>query len=107
MLTSDLLLGYQIDLVVQDMKSSLARESAAEDALSWKAVLCPSPAFRRMLVVGVGIAVAQQAVGIDAIQNYLLDVLDQTGIASGTRQNGALLLLGLVKLSFIIVGGKL
>ena len=28
-----------------------------------------------MLIVGVGVAVAQQAVGIDAIQYYLLDVL--------------------------------
>lgn len=100
-------LGYKVEPVVEHMKESLARERAAEDAVGWNALIFPTPAFRRMLLVGVGTAVSQQLVGIDAIQNYLLDVLDQSGIASGKKQNTALIILGVVKLLFIFVGGKL
>jgi MFS family permease len=60
-----------------------------------------------MLLVGVGTAIAQQAVGIDAIQYYLIDVLDESGVKSERAQLVILILLGLVKLGFIFVGGKL
>jgi MFS family permease len=60
-----------------------------------------------MLLVGVGTSVIQQAVGIDAIQYYLIQVLEHSGIQSDKGQLGALILLGLVKLSFVFVGGKL
>ena len=60
-----------------------------------------------MLLVGVGASVIQQAVGIDAIQYYLIDVLDHSGIKSEKGQLGILILLGLVKLGFVFVGGRL
>ena len=60
-----------------------------------------------MLLVGVGTIVIQQAVGIDAIQYYVIDVLDHSGIKSERGQLGVLILLGLVKLGFVFVGGKL
>jgi MFS family permease len=60
-----------------------------------------------MLLVGVGTSVIQQAVGIDAIQYYMIDVLDHSGIKSDKGQLGVMILLGLVKLGFVLVGGKL
>ena len=58
-------------------------------------------------MVGVGIAVAQQAVGIDAIQYYLVDVLDASGIKSDKALYGALMGIGILKLVFIFVSSKL
>jgi MFS family permease len=96
-----------VEPVVVDIKEALEREEMAEHAVGWGIICSPTPAIRRMLIVGVGIAIAQQAVGIDAIQYYLLDVLAQSGIDSETKQNVILIFLGLIKLCFIIVGGKL
>jgi len=53
---------------VADIREAIAREEAAERAVGWNVIRKPTPALRRMLLVGVGIAIAQQAVGIDAIQ---------------------------------------
>ena len=60
-----------------------------------------------MLMVGVGSAIAQQAVGIDAIQYYLIDVLEEAGIDSERGRLAVLVLLGVLKLLFVVVGGRL
>jgi sugar porter (SP) family MFS transporter len=99
--------GWNVDLIIDDINEALEREQAAERAVGWKVLLNPTPAFRRMLFVGIGTAVAQQAVGIDAIQYYLLDVIEETGINSATRKSVVLILLGMMKLLFIVVGGVL
>merc|ERR1712226_31366 len=67
-----------------------------------------SPAFRRMLLVGVGIAVSQQVVGIEAIQYYLEKILETAGLDSRDPTTAYILIgLAIVKLIFIIIGGKL
>jgi sugar porter (SP) family MFS transporter len=99
--------GYDVDLVVHDMKEAYVRDRAVEHAAGWQIIWNPTPAFRRILLVGIGVAVAQQAVGIDSIQYYLLDVLEKSGINSEQKQNLLLIFLGMVKLLFIVVGGKL
>lgn len=60
--------GYDVWPVVADIREALEREEAAERAVGWKVIFKPTRALRRMLLVGVGTAIAQQAVGIDAIQ---------------------------------------
>ena len=60
-----------------------------------------------MPLVGVGVAISQQAVGIDAIQYYLIDVLEKSGIKSEKGRLGVLMMLGVLKLTFIMIGGKL
>jgi hypothetical protein len=100
-------LDFDINPVAQDIKEGLERDRIAEDAVGWKMILFPTPAIRRMLVVGVGVAMAQQAVGIDAIQYYLLDVLQESGIQSQKAQLAVLILLGVLKLMFVVVGSKL
>jgi MFS family permease len=70
-------------------------------------ILFPTPAFKRMLLVGVGTAIAQQAVGIEAIQYFLVFILDESGIKSRKSQMGILIALGLIKVIFIVLAGHL
>lgn len=99
--------GQDIDAAMDEMKQALEFESRAKQDNGWEVILYPTKAVRRMLSVGVGIAVAQQAVGIDAIQYYLIDLLEHSGIDSERGQLEVLMVLGLLKLGFIFVGGKL
>lgn len=98
---------FDIDPVAQDIKDGLERDRIAEGAIGWKMIFFPTPAIKRMLIVGVGVAISQQAVGIDAIQYYLLDVLKESGIKSEKSQLSVLMLLGGLKLLFVIIGSTL
>ena len=98
--------GYDTTPILYDMQEAIARDTAAENAVGWTVVFRPTSAFRRMLMVGVGTAIAHQAVGIDAIQYYLLDIIEDSGIESDKMQNWVLVFLGIIKLVFIVVGGK-
>lgn len=60
--------GYNVDLIMDDIKESLARERIAEETIGWGAIFSPTPAVRQMLLVGLFMAVSQQLVGVDAIQ---------------------------------------
>ena len=101
--------GHDIDQIIQEISESITLEQIAErHAIGWKTIFCSTPAIRRMMLVGVGTAVAQQVVGIDAIQYYLIDVIERLGIPSNTSQSGIILiLLGTLKLTMIVVGGRL
>jgi len=98
---------FDIEPIAQDIKEALERDRIADGAIGWNMIFFPTPAIKRMLIVGVGVAISQQAVGIDAIQYYLLDVLQQSGIQSKKNQLAALILLGVAKLLFVIIGSKL
>lgn len=52
--------GYNVEPLIDDIKESLMRDQAAEKGYGWSIIFHPSPAFQRMLLVGVGMAVAQQ-----------------------------------------------
>ncbi|KAI2500117.1 major facilitator superfamily-like protein [Fragilaria crotonensis] len=99
--------GFDIDAVVCEITNALELERAAGKSVGWSVILRSSPSVRRMLLVGVGTSVIQQAVGIDAIQYYMIDVLEHSGIKSDKGQLRVMILLGLVKLGFVLVGGKL
>lgn len=99
--------GFNVDPVIDDIKEALERERIAEQNVGWGVILCPTKAFRRMLLVGFGVAIAQQASGIDSIQYYLVDLIKASGIENERNQLAVLMLLGVLKLVFILVGGKL
>lgn len=99
--------GYDVGVIVREIKEGIEKESLAENAVGWDVILFPSPAFKRMLLVGVGTAIAQQAVGIDAIQYFLVFILDESGIKSRTAQTWILIVLGLIKLAVIVLAGHL
>ena len=54
-----------------------------------------------------GTAIAQQLVGIDAIQYFLEFIIDESGIEERSTRSVILIFLGLVKLSVIFVAGNL
>mmetsp|Transcript_20563 Transcript_20563/g.58992 ORF Transcript_20563/g.58992 Transcript_20563/m.58992 type:complete len:543 (+) Transcript_20563:203-1831(+) len=97
--------SYNVDQIVYEIKESIEREVSAEKAIGWDMILFPTPAFRRMLFVGIGAAVAQQAVGVDALQYFLAFIVNESGIQTRGGQTAVLVVLGLVKLVFIFVGG--
>ena len=99
--------GYDISVVVREISQGLEKEAIAEHAVGWDVILFPTPAFKRMLMVGVGTAIAQQAVGIDAIQYFLVFILDESGIKSRNTQMGILVAIGLIKLVVIVLAGYL
>jgi predicted MFS family arabinose efflux permease len=94
--------------IIYEIQESIQRDKQAENgSVGWSIIRHPTPGFQRMLLIGISMAIAQQAIGIDAIQYYLLDVIDEAGYASVQRQSIVLILLGLIKLCFVIVGGRL
>ena len=58
---------------------SLREEEAASRSVGWAAIFCPAPALRRMLLVGIGVAISQQLSGIDGIQYFLNHLLKVNG----------------------------
>jgi len=99
--------GYDIGPIILDMHESLERENLMGKKFGWDLILFPTPALKRMLLVGVGTAMAQQAVGIDAIQYFLLFIIQESGIKGRGAQTGVLIFLGFLKLIFIVIGGKM
>lgn len=99
--------GYNVNMIVYEIKDDIKKEEIAEHRHGWGVILHPSPAYKRMLLVGVGTAIAQQAVGIDAILYFMVFILDQSGITSRVTQMWILVGLGLVKLCVIFVAGLL
>ena len=99
--------GYDVNIIVREIKDTIEVESIAEHAVGWDVILFPSPAFKRMIIVGVGTAIAQQAIGIDAIQYFLVYILSQSGIQSRSAQMWVLVVLGLIKLGVIVIAGHL
>jgi sugar porter (SP) family MFS transporter len=99
--------GYDVDIIIRDIKEGLDTEAMAENSTGWDVLLFPSPAFKRMLLVGVGTTVAQQAVGIEAIQYFLVYILDGSGVKSRKTQMYILICLGILKLSVVVLAGHL
>jgi len=101
------ILKDNVNKVIQEIKDSIETEKIAEHTVGWGIILNPSPAYRRILLVGIGIAIAQQAVGIDAILYFLVFILDASGIHSRVTQMWILVGLGVIKLGVIFVAGLL
>lgn len=59
--------GFDVDAVIADIKEVIEHERLAGQSVGWGAIFCPTKAFRRMLMVGLATAIAQQVCGIDSI----------------------------------------
>ena len=57
-------------------------------------------------MVGVGVSVAQQAVGIDAIGYSMVYILDESGIESQEAKMGILAAIGIMDLVLIVMAGR-
>ena len=65
------------------------------------------PAIRQMMERGIGIAVAHEMSGIDAIQYYLVFILDASGVTSREAQGQYMFCLGFLKLASLFVASAL
>jgi MFS family permease len=99
--------GYDVGVIVSEIHDGIEKEAIAEHAIGWNVIFFPTPAFKRMLLVGVGTAVAQQAAGVDCIGYFLVYILDESGIKSRNAQMWILIVLGLIKLVVIVLAGHL
>ena len=98
--------GCDIDAITKDIKKGIETEFEAEKAVGWDMIFFPTPAFRRMIIVGIGSAVSQQLVGIDAIQYFLDFILEEAGVEEGIGRTFVLIGLGVLKLLVIVYAGK-
>ena len=98
--------GSDIDAIIKEIKGAIRREIEAEKAVGWDMIFFPSPAFRRMIIVGIGSAVSQQLVGVDAIQYFLDFILEEAGVDDGVQRTFILIGLGLLKLVVIFYAGR-
>jgi len=99
--------SYDVNIVIQEIQDSLKIEEEAQHMVGWDQIFSPSPAIKRMLIVGVGAAVAQQLVGIDAIQYFLQFILEEVGVEDRSTQILILIGLGILKLAVIFYAGRL
>ena len=97
-----------MDAVVAAIQSAIEEERNASNAYGWSALLIrPTKTTKRMLVVGVGVAMSQQTTAIEAIQYYILYILADAGVEKRSQQFGILLLIGCIKVIVIVVAGRL
>ena len=59
--------GSNLSIAIQDIQSSIESEIASNNAMGWGLILNPPLAYRRMLLLGVFVSVAQQLVGIESV----------------------------------------
>eukprot|EP00543_Licmophora_paradoxa_P003532 CAMPEP_0202451982 /NCGR_PEP_ID=MMETSP1360-20130828/10273_1 /ASSEMBLY_ACC=CAM_ASM_000848 /TAXON_ID=515479 /ORGANISM="Licmophora paradoxa, Strain CCMP2313" /LENGTH=292 /DNA_ID=CAMNT_0049070667 /DNA_START=117 /DNA_END=995 /DNA_ORIENTATION=- len=92
-----------VTIVMREIEDAIEREELAGNMVSWGFLLDPPDSVREMLIVGIIMACAQQVVGVDALQYYAIDLLEEGGISSTVNQLKVLILLGTIKFSFIFV----
>ena len=102
-----LLAGADIPKIIYEIQESLNEEQRIERNVGWNVIFSPTPSIRRMLIVGVGAAICQQVCGIDAINYYLCDILEDSGVEDEYEQAGWLIMFGLLKVIFIVLAMKL
>jgi len=100
-------LGFHVEDIVYDIKQGLKKEADAEHAVGWGVFLHPTPAFRRMFLVGFFIAAGQQAVGVTPIMSYLMYIVEQSDIESERQEHIVMIFIALLKLIFIVMAGNM
>merc|ERR1719421_1487506 len=84
-----------VDAVVAAIQAAITEERNASNAYGWSALLIrPTKTTKRMLIVGVGVAMSQQTTAIEAIQYYILYILADAGVKTRSKQFGILILIG-------------
>lgn len=102
--------GVDIPELVNEIRHQLQAEAEYESPglLGWAPLLLPDAVTRRMLLVGVGVAFAQQINGSESVVLYSPEIFKDAGVA---RTNSGLfavtIVVGVVKVFFIIVSALL
>jgi MFS family permease len=99
--------GYNVGAVLEDMEEALQRSKIAEGGTGWSVIFHPTSAFRRSLLLGWGISFTSQAVGIDAITYYMLDVMGDAGVEVGIMQTASFIGLTIINFQCIAISARL
>ena len=99
--------GYRINVLMDDINESTERDTMAADGKTgWAMINDPTPAFRLIIMLGLFLSFAQQAVGIDAMQYLSLDILKASGIESEMTQDILLLVLAVTQLQCSFISAR-
>jgi len=101
--------GYCVNAVLEDIRHALQRDKLSQNDpnVGWSTLRHPSPAFRRMLYLGWGISLIQEAVGASAIHYFILDFMESSKVQPGVMETIALIGLIIIKLQCIIICSQL
>jgi len=86
---------------MEEIKESVAHAGQS----SWMNILCPTANIRKILVIGLGLAVLQQTTGIEAAMYYTPDILKKAGITKTSTVLLLTMLLGVLKLIVTFTSG--
>lgn len=92
----------EADERLAEIEEAAAMDSGGEKAAVWRELARPSPAVRRMMVVGLGVMFFQQATGIDALVYYSPTIFRDAGITSESALLAATVAVGVSKTAFIV-----
>jgi len=101
--------GTDVAQLVEDTKVELEHEAKhLSQGVGWAAILKPDPATRRMLLIGVGVAFAQQVNGSESVVLYSPEIFKIAGVAHTNEGLFAMtIIMGAVKVLFIVVSAFL
>ncbi|KAF3322362.1 putative polyol transporter 4-like protein [Carex littledalei] len=88
---------------LKDIQEAACVNSGYKKESSYREILFPSPAVRRMLAAGCGIMVFQQITGIDATVYYSPTILKNAGIKSEKKILATTVGVGFTKTVFILI----
>ena len=99
--------GFDVSNVLLNIKDDIEREKDLQQLDGWNFLIHPAPIVRRMLAIGLGIAISHEICGIDAIQYYLVFILQALGISNEVEQAKFLISLAFLKLGCLFVSSSL
>jgi len=93
----------EFEATMSDIQQSLKE---AEADRGWDGILHPTPGIRLMLIVVIGVAIIQQATGIEAIMYYSNQIIKAGGITDTSTSFMVSMLMALWKTAVILVAAR-
>merc|ERR1711862_504001 len=75
-------LDYNVDLIVRDIGDTLDKEYEAEHAYGWDVILFPTPAFRRMLFLGIAVLLRNKRLVLMRYNTFSFLLLTKLGLTN-------------------------
>jgi len=99
--------GEDVAALLQEMQAEIEADQEQARA-GWAALLWPEPGTWRPVLVGLGVAVAQQVNASESVVFYSPTIFERSGVATSRQALfAATILVGFVKMGFVAVSGCL
>jgi MFS family permease len=94
--------GEDVASLVDGIRSDIEQERTASE-VGWQPLLCPGKDVRRMILIGVGVAFAQQLNGSESVVAYSSTIFRRAHVATTTSSLFAVtMLVGFVKAACVV-----